>query len=306
MSFRLFVYYCAICGGNAAFFGWALGRIPRMEDRIAEASLRGMFLGILVAFGLSLVDALFSLSLRHFLEIAGRVSVAVLVGLIGGLLGGAVGQALYGPTLFSAFLIFGWTITGLLIGLSIGTFDLLSCLVLGRDTRSARRKLFNGALGGTLGGILGGLLFVLILNAGQQLFGARAEQFWIPSVTGFVALGICIGLMIGLCQVMLSEAWLKVEKGFRAGRAVFLTSGELTIGRGEGCDIGLFGDAEVEKLHARIKREGNDYVIYDEGTPSGTWVNDERVEGSMRLESGDLIRVGKSVVRFGERKKRRR
>ena len=27
MSFRLFIYYCAICGGWAALVGWALGRI---------------------------------------------------------------------------------------------------------------------------------------------------------------------------------------------------------------------------------------------------------------------------------------
>ena len=26
MSFRLFIYYCALCGGWAAFFGWMLGR----------------------------------------------------------------------------------------------------------------------------------------------------------------------------------------------------------------------------------------------------------------------------------------
>jgi hypothetical protein len=24
------------------------------------------------------------------------------------------------------------------------------------------------------------------------------------------------------------------------------------VGRGEGCDIGLFGDSDIEKLHARI------------------------------------------------------
>jgi hypothetical protein len=27
MSFRLFIYYCTVCGGLAAYLGWALGRI---------------------------------------------------------------------------------------------------------------------------------------------------------------------------------------------------------------------------------------------------------------------------------------
>ena len=38
-------------------------------------------------------------------------------------------------------------------------------------------------------------------------------------------------------------------------------------------------------------------------SPSGTYVNDQKVEGRTALERGDVIRVGKSAVRFNERKK---
>ena len=61
---------------------------------------------------------------------------------------------------------------------------------------------------------------------------------------GFVALGMCIGLLIGLAQVILKEAWVRVEAGFRAGREMILSKPEVTIGRAESCDIGLFGDAK--------------------------------------------------------------
>ena len=43
--------------------------------------------------------------------------------------------------------------------------------------------------------------------------------------------------------------------GFRPGRQILLTRPETTIGRAESCDIGLFGDPAVERLHARITRE---------------------------------------------------
>ena len=31
MSFRLFIYYCAVLGGCAAFVGWGLGRLADIE-----------------------------------------------------------------------------------------------------------------------------------------------------------------------------------------------------------------------------------------------------------------------------------
>ena len=30
MSFRLFIYYCALSGGCAAFVGWFVGRVARV------------------------------------------------------------------------------------------------------------------------------------------------------------------------------------------------------------------------------------------------------------------------------------
>ena len=41
---------------------------------------------------------------------------------------------------------------------------------------------------------------------------------------GFVVLGLCMGLMIAVAQVVLKEAWLKVEAGFRKGRELLLST----------------------------------------------------------------------------------
>ena len=304
MSFRLFIYYCALCGGGGAFVGWMLGRPIDLGNVILTQGLKGMFLGLSIALALALVDALWVYSLRNVLRIVPRVATAIVVGTMGGLLGGLVSQALYGWKEWAVFLVFGWTITGFLIGVSLGVFDLLSCLLRGQDPGAALRKILKGLMGGTVGGIVGGILSLMLLAGWTRLLGGDQEvesRLWSPSAWGFVALGACIGLLIGLAQVILKEAWLKVEAGFRKGREVILAKPEITIGRAESCDIGLFGDPQIEKLHASIRREGNRYVLIDEG--SDTYVNDDLVCGSRMLQSGDAIRVGKCVLRFGERQK---
>src|SRR5262249_12639202 len=133
-----------------------------------------------------------------------------------------------------------------------------------------------------------------------------AELLWSPSATAFVALGAIIGLMIGLAQVILKEAWLRVEAGFKAGRELIVARDILSIGRAEACDVGLFGAPTVDKVHAHILRQGNDYVVQDAGSASGTYVNDRRLDRAQVLRDGDLIRIGRSVLRFGERAKKTR
>ncbi|MCI0641469.1 MAG: FHA domain-containing protein [Gemmataceae bacterium] len=60
----------------------------------------------------------------------------------------------------------------------------------------------------------------------------------------------------------------------------------------------------MEKLHANIVLENGRYVLEDATTPGGTYVNDQRVNGRAYLRSRDLIRIGRSVLRFFERQKR--
>jgi hypothetical protein len=307
MSFRLFIYYCALCGGWSALVGWLFGRLFTMGNPVPRDGLRGMCLGILVALGLSLVDCLWNLSLRQLGQIILRVLVAVVVGCVGGLIGGILGSFLYNKVArLGVMVIVGWTITGFLVGASIGVFELLSSLVRQQDMSGSRRKLVNGILGGTVGGILGGILYVLLNTVWAGLFkGKDPTQLLSPSSMGFVALGMCIGLLIGLAQVIFKEAWIKIESGFRAGREKILSKGEITIGRAESCDIGLFGDNMIERLHARILKKGNDYYVVDAGTPHGTFLNGRQVTRAELLQTGDAIKVGNCVLRFGERQKRR-
>src|SRR5580692_169346 len=96
MSFRLFVYWCALCGGWAALAGWAVGRL--IDDHTADwasAGIKGMALGIAIALALGLVDAIWVFSIRQFGRVAPRLLTTLAIGSIGGLLGGVTGQLLF-------------------------------------------------------------------------------------------------------------------------------------------------------------------------------------------------------------------
>jgi hypothetical protein len=303
MSFRVFVYYCAVCGAWAAFVGWGLGRLlgPQSWDALPRVMMRGLSLGLLLAFGLGIVDALFSS--RRTGAVVLRGLFVALIGLLSGLLGATVGQVLYDRTDSEVFRAFGWVLTGLLIGASVGVFDVVARLTRGEGTGGAVRKVINGLIGGGVGGLLGALLYIPLGVALGWLFKRDAGDVLSSGAWGMVVLGACIGLFIGLAQVILKEAWVRVEAGFRPGRELILTKDVITIGRAESCDIGLFGGQGVEKVHARITQKGHRYLLADDETPGGTYLNDERIDGPTELRNGDMIRVGNCVLRFGERRK---
>jgi len=305
MSFRLFVYYCALGGGGGALGGWALGRLLHGATPLLDAGLKAMLVGMPVALALSLLDALWNLSLRQVALLVQRVVAAVLVGGFGGFFGGLLGHSLAGlPAPVGAGL--GWALGGLMIGAAPGTFDVMVSLSGGQSVRGPARKVLNGVLGGAAGGFLGGVLLAGLSNLWGGVFESReADRLWSPGATGLAALGASVGLLAGLAQVFLRDAWLRIEKGPRAGRELILTKPVVTVGRSQGCDVGLVGDGNVERVHARLTRQGDQYVVSDAGSASGTYVNGERVGGPRPLRGGDAITVGDCVLRFGERRGRR-
>jgi hypothetical protein len=302
MSFNRFIYYCALCGGWAAFVAWGIvfaAGIHSIDSLVWRATLIGGILGMLVAGVVGWLDALLnSVGAQRFV----RVLLCLGLGFLGGMLGGCVGQLLNSGMSVPIFV--GWILAGVLIGASIGVFDLLRATSSRGGTSTSLRKIVNGLLGGFVGGFLGGLPFTFLIEKETMRDLLPRSGLTIC----LVLLGICIGLFIGLAQVILKEAWLKVEAGFRPGRELMLSKDETTIGRAEGCDLGLFGDMNVEKVHARIVKKNNRYLLADEDTPGGTFLNDDPdpVDRLTPLRDGDIIRLGKSVLRFGERQKRRR
>jgi hypothetical protein len=293
MSFRLFIYYCAVCGGWAALLAWGLAEAFQLHQNpspwVRTSSIAAV-VGLALATAVGTLDALLNaVGLQRWT----RVLVCAGVGLAGGVLGGTMGQLLQDRGL-PRFL--GWMIVGMGIGCSVAVFDEARALGTGKALKAAQRKLVNGLLGGAVGGALGGLLFDQLQKLQKLPHSSLA--------LGLVILGLSIGLLIGLAQVFLKEAWIKVEKGFRAGREMILSKAETLIGRAESSDIGLFGDSGVGRTHARILWQENRYQLADADGPGGTFLNDQPISQPTPLRSGDTIRVGNSLLRFGERQKR--
>ncbi len=87
--------------------------------------------------------------------------------------------------------------------------------------------------------------------------------------------------------------------GGRAGEH-FVPQGErTTIGRSPDCDVFL-DDVTVSRKHAVLVREDGAFVIEDQGSLNGTFLNRRRIE-SGRLEHGDELQIGKYKLSFLER-----
>jgi len=82
-----------------------------------------------------------------------------------------------------------------------------------------------------------------------------------------------------------------------AGRVFPLPTQGGSIGRDPARDVALAADAMVSRHHAVIEPEGNSFVLRDEGSSNGTFVNGQRIQQHL-LQPGDEIRVGASALRF--------
>lgn len=299
MTFRLLVYYGAAWGGAAAFIGWLAG-YP-IEGASLAGAVKGACLGLFVALGLGVLDALASGTHRDRAGLGIRLALALLIGAAGGLVGGLLGQVIdrWMGGKGTVLLVPGWVLAGVLIGAAPSAFDYLGAIMRKEDRRPAQRKLRNGLIGGAAGGLAGGMAAVILRSLWAGFFSdAEARLLWSANATAFVALGAGIGLAVALAQIVLREAALRVESGSGPGRQMLLTKPETSIGRAETCEVGLGDDTAVEPVHAKITRQGNGWVLSDAGTPAGTLLNGRRLAGPTPLHSGDRIQVGGSVLLF--------
>ena len=71
------------------------------------------------------------------------------------------------------------------------------------------------------------------------------------------------------------------------------------IGRAPACEIALPWDGEVSRVHAVLERAGDHWTIADNGlSRNGTFVNGRRVRGRRRLDDGDEIGIGRTLLAF--------
>lgn len=97
-------------------------------------------------------------------------------------------------------------------------------------------------------------------------------------------------------------AWLVLLTGMREGKEFRL--GEVTkIGRNPTKNDIVLDDGAVSREHAKIKKEGEAFLIYDLASTCGTLIKDQESEEweerqKHTLQNGDRIKLGREVLSF--------
>ncbi len=94
------------------------------------------------------------------------------------------------------------------------------------------------------------------------------------------------------------HAALLVVRGPQTGASYEVSGDDLTIGRSPQCSIFL-NDMTVSRLHASLINNGSSYMIRDEDSFNGVWVNNQNVE-MKTLSSGDFIQIGAFFLLYSE------
>lgn len=92
------------------------------------------------------------------------------------------------------------------------------------------------------------------------------------------------------------KATLIVQNGPWRNRRLPVEGDNVLLGRGSQCQI-CFPDKFVSRRHARLRYAQGQWFIQDQGSSGGTFVNGARVNAT-RLNDGDVIRIGKTELRF--------
>jgi pSer/pThr/pTyr-binding forkhead associated (FHA) protein len=285
MSLYRLAYYSMILGGWSAFLAWATAELLILRTPFAGSSmgvgLVGALVGAAIGAAISIVPILANAQWKQIVPRS-------LPGLIGGLIGGACG-GIAGNLLFS-FLgcprALGWMFMGLAIGVAEGLYE-----------RSAI-KIRNGLIGGGLGGLIGGFLFDPILHLAQSGSAMSSRAI------AFVILGLAVGALIGLVQVVLKDAWLTVVDGYRSGRQLILTQPVTTLGRADHLALPFSGEMsrDLEAEHTRIRRQpGGAFTLEDNKSRIGTRLNGQIIQAAQTLKDGDFIKLGSNLIRFNLR-----
>lgn len=80
------------------------------------------------------------------------------------------------------------------------------------------------------------------------------------------------------------------NKNLKIG-GVIPIQGELTIGRRNDNQL-VISDKYISSHHATIYLNENEIVLEDLGSTNGTFVNDYRCSGKVRLKDGDVVKIG--------------
>ena len=223
-------------------------------------------------------------------------AVGLIFGFVGGFLSSVLAEIIYMPLTHYAMsrqgsLSFGlqtagrgiaWAMAGATMGLGQGI------------ALRSKRLLLYGFLGGLIGGLLGGLFFDPI---DLLILGADKPSSDISRWVGFGIIGLTVGLMIGIVELLARDAWLRMTEGPLVGKEFLVFKDVMRMGSSPRSEIYLFNDPAVSAQHAIIRTTGDIYEIENSSTESPVCVNGRPINRS-RLRHGDRISLGRTSFTF--------
>jgi hypothetical protein len=278
--------------------------LGQLESRTtAAAMLLFAVVGGLIGLALGAADGIVCRLLRRALLAGG---IGLLVGFIGGFVSGIIANLAYAPLNqlameqaegISDLSPFGFAVQMTGRGLAWMLAGMAMGLGQGIALRSKRLILY-GFLGGIVGGLLGGLLFdpidLLLLG------GDRVSAHW-SRMIGITVVGMGVGAMIGIVELLARDAWLRMAEGPLAGKEFLVFKDTMQVGSSPRADIYLFNDPEVAGFHATIRSVGDHYEIENTSKEFPAEVNGRRFQHT-RLRHGDRITIGGTVFVYQQRK----
>lgn len=94
------------------------------------------------------------------------------------------------------------------------------------------------------------------------------------------------------------KASFTIVRGAQIGTVYRLDDKILSIGRSPQCDIFL-NDMTVSREHASVFPKWNGFVIRDNQSYNGIWINNESVEEA-KLADGDIVQIGAFCLKYEE------
>src|SRR5207253_5068046 len=94
-------------------------------------------------------------------------------------------------------------------------------------------------------------------------------------------------------------AELIVKYPDRAAEHFQISRLRVTIGRSARNDL-CIPDPFASRVHAEVRREGDEYFLQDLGSANGTLYNGGSVEGTVPLTSGGRIQIGETEIVFDD------
>ncbi len=280
----------ASAGVVGGLVGFGLGEIQTNDEEAnrffpddLNASSAVYFALVMLGIGTALAASQ-GLSERNFSKAGDTVLRALPAIVIGGFISGFIAQSVFSNMLEDGGSVrvaraIGWMLAGGLGGVALGI-----------GFRS-KKRIQNGLIGGAVGGLVGGLIFDSITTETS----AQPSRF-----VALLVIGGLMGLLIGLVDTLRTEIWLTVTSGEMTGRQFIIYDETTIVGCARNIPVTLLADRDVAEHHIQIERISGATKFTCMHNAAPVLVNGaQQTSGS--LGGGDLIRIGNTELKVGER-----